>query len=256
MNHGDTERTRALTFRGDFPSPPFRGEREGPSAKRWEGEVGVGKGSGIPHLTPSLSAPEGGEGGYGSGCRVVHEALRRRFAPWAADLAAAPQIGGNAGVQDVGVGPVLMHSAPRVAPIIEHLAAERMAADAPEVFVALLLQVLVADHDVVHIGRFVRQVVETRLVAADAEEDMVVDIIIAAVEPVERADQIFLLIGIHFVGAAEAERLAIPAERLFELRGMHDEMADALDVARAAFDAVEGVAAAGLVFADVDRRAH
>jgi len=34
-----------------FPSPPFRGEREGPSAKRWEGEVGIGERSGIPHLT-------------------------------------------------------------------------------------------------------------------------------------------------------------------------------------------------------------
>src|SRR6266851_5200873 len=62
MNHGDTERTRALTFRGDFPSPPSRGEREGPSAERWEGEVGVGARSGIPHLTPALSAPRGGEG--------------------------------------------------------------------------------------------------------------------------------------------------------------------------------------------------
>ena len=45
------------------PSPPFRGEREGPIAERWEGEVGgIGERSGIPHLTPALSAPEGGEG--------------------------------------------------------------------------------------------------------------------------------------------------------------------------------------------------
>jgi cytochrome subunit of sulfide dehydrogenase len=44
------------------PSPPFRGEREGPAPKAWEGEVGVGKRSGIPHLTPTLSAPGGGEG--------------------------------------------------------------------------------------------------------------------------------------------------------------------------------------------------
>jgi hypothetical protein len=48
------------------PSPPLRGEREGPSAKRWEGEVGDGKRSGIPHLTPTLFAPQwpngGGEG--------------------------------------------------------------------------------------------------------------------------------------------------------------------------------------------------
>jgi len=45
----------------DFPSPPFRGEREGPTPQAWEGEVGVGKRSGIPHLTPALSAPGGGE---------------------------------------------------------------------------------------------------------------------------------------------------------------------------------------------------
>ena len=46
-----------------FSSPPLRGEREGPIAERWEGEVGVaGERSGIPHLTPALSAPRGGEG--------------------------------------------------------------------------------------------------------------------------------------------------------------------------------------------------
>ena len=48
------------------PSPPFRGEREGPGAERWEGEVGIGERSGIPHLTPTLSAPRGGEGENGS----------------------------------------------------------------------------------------------------------------------------------------------------------------------------------------------
>ena len=46
-----------------YPSPTFRGEREGASAQRWEGEVSViGKRSGVPHLTPTLSAPRGGEG--------------------------------------------------------------------------------------------------------------------------------------------------------------------------------------------------
>src|SRR5437868_12986908 len=34
----------------------------GPVAQRREGEVGVGERSGIPHLTPTLSAPRGGEG--------------------------------------------------------------------------------------------------------------------------------------------------------------------------------------------------
>jgi hypothetical protein len=57
-----------MTHRRHFPSPPFRGEREGPAPEAWEGEVGHhGKRSGIPHLTPALSAPPirfkwGGEG--------------------------------------------------------------------------------------------------------------------------------------------------------------------------------------------------
>jgi hypothetical protein len=47
---------------GKFPSPPFRGEREGPAPQAREGEVGIGRRSGIPHLTPTLSAPRDGEG--------------------------------------------------------------------------------------------------------------------------------------------------------------------------------------------------
>jgi hypothetical protein len=46
-----------MTAGHKYPSPPFRAEREGPSAKRWEGEVGfIRKRSGIPHLTSTLSA--------------------------------------------------------------------------------------------------------------------------------------------------------------------------------------------------------
>ena len=40
----------------------LQGEREGAVAQRWEGEVGAGGRSGIPHLTPAFSAPGGGEG--------------------------------------------------------------------------------------------------------------------------------------------------------------------------------------------------
>src|SRR5712692_239879 len=62
--------TRPLTMiflkcRRESPSPPFRGEREGPGAKRWEGEVGISKRSGIRPLTPTLS-PDGGEGAFGA----------------------------------------------------------------------------------------------------------------------------------------------------------------------------------------------
>jgi hypothetical protein len=42
------------------PSPRFRGEREGPIAKQWEGEVGADERSGVPHLTPP-SPPPGAE---------------------------------------------------------------------------------------------------------------------------------------------------------------------------------------------------
>ena len=52
-----------LKSRRESPSPPFRGEREGPSAKRWEGEVVADGRSGIPHLTPTLSAPQWPKGG-------------------------------------------------------------------------------------------------------------------------------------------------------------------------------------------------
>jgi hypothetical protein len=40
----------------------LQGEREGPTPQAWEGEVGGCDGSEIPHLTPALSAPRGGEG--------------------------------------------------------------------------------------------------------------------------------------------------------------------------------------------------
>ncbi|HWZ66783.1 MAG TPA: PHP domain-containing protein, partial [Stellaceae bacterium] len=55
---GATERFSAS------PSPPCRGEREGPIVQRWEGEVGGAEvGSSAP-LTPTLSPrPAGGEGG-------------------------------------------------------------------------------------------------------------------------------------------------------------------------------------------------
>ena len=46
-------------------SARLRGEREGPSPKGWEGEVGSTPPFGMrgsPHLTPTLSAPKGGEG--------------------------------------------------------------------------------------------------------------------------------------------------------------------------------------------------
>jgi len=49
-----------------MPSPPFRGEREGPRrVSGGEGEVGrAAVRSRSPHLTPTLSAPRGREGDF------------------------------------------------------------------------------------------------------------------------------------------------------------------------------------------------
>jgi hypothetical protein len=58
------------------PSPPFRGEREGPDPQGWEGEVGGtrNRNVGLPH--PALSPrPAGGEGKG----RVVRARLRRQI---------------------------------------------------------------------------------------------------------------------------------------------------------------------------------
>src|SRR4029453_1928764 len=55
-----------LYARQKILSPPFRGERGGPTARGWGGGGGVGRRSGIPHLSPTFSAPPrtkaGGEG--------------------------------------------------------------------------------------------------------------------------------------------------------------------------------------------------
>src|SRR5271166_5662993 len=50
-------------IRDKSPSPPFRGEREGPVAQRWEGEVGGGanRHAGPPHPALSPPRPAGGE---------------------------------------------------------------------------------------------------------------------------------------------------------------------------------------------------
>src|SRR5207248_11480201 len=50
------KRATRLQLPHQNPSPPFRGEREGPAPQAREDEVGSGDGSGIRYLTPALSA--------------------------------------------------------------------------------------------------------------------------------------------------------------------------------------------------------
>src|SRR6266403_5098438 len=44
------------------PSPPFRGERKGPTPQAWEGEVGGGDPREIPTSPRPSPPPRGGEG--------------------------------------------------------------------------------------------------------------------------------------------------------------------------------------------------
>ena len=76
------------------PLPPQRVEREGPAPKAWEGEVGAGKRCGIRHLTPTLSAPKGGEGEEGRSLPIAgmddNGPGLRHFAPARRHKAKAP----------------------------------------------------------------------------------------------------------------------------------------------------------------------
>src|SRR5260370_41138611 len=127
-----------------------------------------------------------------------------------------------------------------------------MAADDPHMLVALLLQMLVADHHVVDVGGVERQMIEAALAAANAEKRVMVDIAVAAVQAIKRTDDVALLPGIEFVRAAEAEHLAIPAERLVEVLRHDDEMPEPLDVRRALLDAEQLALAAVFVDAGID----
>src|SRR6516165_5705984 len=151
---------------------------------------------------------------------------------------------------------MLVHAAPRVGPVIEQLAADQMAADAPHMLVALARQMLVADHHVIDVRSLVRQMIEPALVATDTEEGVVVDITVAAVETVERADDIALLAGIELVRAAKPEHFAVPTEGLLEILRHHDKMAEPLDVRGAALDAEELALAAVFFVAGIDRGAR
>src|SRR6516165_3968160 len=150
---------------------------------------------------------------------------------------------------------MLVHAAPRIGPVIEELAADQMAADAPHMLVALARQMLVTDHHVIDVGGLVRQMVEPALVATNAKEGVMVDITVAAIEAVEGADDVALLAGIEFIRAAEAEHLAVPAEGLLEVLRHHDKMTEPLDMRGAALDAEELALAAVFFVPGVDRRA-
>src|SRR5262252_1303613 len=170
---------------------------------------------------------------------AIEESLGRPLAPLRDEpVVSRDQIRAVLLVQPVGVGPVLVHAAPRVGPVVVDLAAQEMPADPPHVLVlAELLQMLVPGEHVVDVRHLERQVVQAGALVPDAEEDVMIDEGGAAVEPVERADDVVLATGVHVVRADEAERVAEPPSRLDHLGRRHDAVADPLDPRGAPVDA-------------------
>src|SRR6267143_1117428 len=97
--------------------------------------------------------------------RVGDEFLRNGLPPLRAQsFLRRQQLGPMARVEHVGVGPVLVHPAPRILPVVVDLAAEDVPPDAPHVLIlARLLEVLVAEHDVVDALHFEGEVIQPRL---------------------------------------------------------------------------------------------
>src|ERR1051325_1457353 len=79
--------------------------------QRGEGEWWASPRRGFP--LPVYGERDRVRGKQESAHRVVHELLRRRAAPGAGELMPADQVARHAGVEHVGIGPVLVHPAPR-----------------------------------------------------------------------------------------------------------------------------------------------
>src|SRR6266850_3058356 len=80
--HSDSTNELPAEIRPKSPSPPFRGEREGPTPEAWEGEVGGAADRDVgPPPPPPPPPPAGGGGGlkWLSG-KLGFRTLEKRFA--------------------------------------------------------------------------------------------------------------------------------------------------------------------------------
>src|SRR5271163_2498729 len=77
-------------------------------------------------------------------------------------------------IEQVAVGPMFNGVAPRVAPIVENLAAQDMAAYAPFMMPSLLAKPVVPAHQVVEIRDFERGMIKLRLSGADQEQGVMI----------------------------------------------------------------------------------
>src|SRR5688572_20367795 len=189
----------------------------------------------------------------GSGHRVRDELLRRRTAPLRGQaLFGAQQVGRVVDVQHIGIGPVLVHAAPGILPVVVDLAAQQVPADAPDMLVlAGALQMLVAHHQVIEAVHLERHVVQPAVRAFEAQEGMVIDVGLAAVAAVERGDDVVLMARVHLVGGHEAEHLAVPADLLPGALRHEHRVRDALHLRRPGIEAQQLAGAPQLLVAPV-----
>src|ERR1700730_19231543 len=139
---------------------------------------------------------------------MLEKGRRDGIAPGSIEVVGSEEARRRVCVERIVIGPVLVHAAPGVLPVIEDMAAELVATDASDMSVAFRLQVVVTDHNVVDVLDLKGQVIEPVLLALNTEKDMMVDIGVAAVQAIERADQIVGASGIDLIRHQKDERVA------------------------------------------------
>ncbi len=94
-------------------------------------------------------------------------------------------VGRIIGIEEIAAVIVLDPVAERIEPVIENLARDGVAADAPGMPVALSLEMLVADEQGVDVGDLEGDVPEPGFLRPDAQMDVLIDEFLAPVDPVE-----------------------------------------------------------------------
>src|ERR1700689_3038934 len=107
-----------------------------------------------------------------------------------------------------------MDATPRISPVVVHLTAEQVAADPPHVLVFTeAVEILMANEDVVDILNLKRKMIEASTFISHTEERVVVNIVVAGIDPTELPDDVVFVPGINVVRADQTQCLAEPANR-------------------------------------------
>ncbi len=128
-------------------------------------------------------------------------------------------------IEQIAVGVVLVLLAPGIAPVVEDLAAEQMAADTPGVPVTARHHHLLAHLHRVEIDDLEGDVIDLGFKARCDEQGVMVRRLGAAIEPHEGAHR--RAVGeAHHVRRDEAESIHVPARRNIEVRGLQDHVSE------------------------------